>query len=601
MEEGPRRSNRVAKPLREPGFVYDSNSENYLVGNSSECLNQWSMSDAVIYRTPSTVSISEGYSSVTTTVSWVNSHTVPSVVNAVSRVQQFGGASPAVFSSASQDSNSNDEEFEVTSYVNKVHGKEQHSVQDVRRNSSTRFDYLELLSVSPTDRSNNISSMPSDAESTNRSNGAAACECEGDNSCSVCGVAGGSKSANESLDILQAMNKALDKIDNLVNDMESVKQFMCDTNKFMFECNSRMTRLESGASNLDTSQDESQRENRGKKLTKKTGDRGSKVEEEKERTLRLMNDKLDALDRGVHIESDKESLAEERGEENLPRLKKKMTNKQKLECKCKVATTLEKTGSTFPVEDSATTGRSDSSGNESETGARRRRRRKVKSGSNISKRPVIKTELWPHTIANEEDTIEVTSETITLAKFLNCFSYILSNCGRAEAAGRAVLLQAVSSVLECLPWTEARAFHNMIMFKIEQGTVSWTSDFESLAAQFLDKRVRLNLRAKGTSSSGASRSYAGKGFSKGVRNSGYNSNYYNSNNYGSRYNNSGNKSSVYSVVCRQWNVGTCSYGDNCKKWHACWTCAEAGKWGESHKSTTHGGSASRGRQDESRV
>ncbi|CAL4196203.1 unnamed protein product, partial [Meganyctiphanes norvegica] len=126
--------------------------------------------------------------------------------------------------------------------------------------------------------------------------------------------------------------------------------------------NSRMTRLESGASNLDTSQDESQRENRGKKLTKKTGDRGSKVEEEKERTLRLMNDKLDALDRGVHIESDKESLAEERGEENLPRLKKKMTNKQKLECKCKVATTLEKTGSTFPVEDSATTGRSDSSG-----------------------------------------------------------------------------------------------------------------------------------------------------------------------------------------------------------------------------------------------
>ncbi|CAL4065082.1 unnamed protein product, partial [Meganyctiphanes norvegica] len=138
MEEGPRRSNRVAKPLREPGFVYDSNSENYLVGNSSECLNQWSMSDAVIYRTPSTVSISEGYSAVTTTVSWVNSHTVPSVVNAVSHVQQFGGASSAVFWSASQDSNSNDEEFEVTSHVNKVHGKEQHSVQDVRRNSSTR-------------------------------------------------------------------------------------------------------------------------------------------------------------------------------------------------------------------------------------------------------------------------------------------------------------------------------------------------------------------------------------------------------------------------------------------------------------------------------
>ena len=62
------------------------------------------------------------------------------------------------------------------------------------------------------------------------------------------------------------------------------------------------------------------------------------------------------------------------------------------------------------------------------------------------------------------------------------------NCEEPEANGRAVLLHAVTSVLECLPWTEARTFHNLIMVKIEQGRIDWTTDFTDLGEKFLDKR-----------------------------------------------------------------------------------------------------------------
>ena len=81
----------------------------------------------------------------------------------------------------------------------------------------------------------------------------------------------------------------------------------------------------------------------------------------------------------------------------------------------------------------------------------------------------MKTELWPHTIAFEDDGEEVTSEDISLAKFLVYFTKIMVSCVEKEAAGRSVLLLAVSTVLECLPWKDARCFHNLMMLKIEQG------------------------------------------------------------------------------------------------------------------------------------
>ena len=157
----------------------------------------------------------------------------------------------------------------------------------------------------------------------------------------------------------------------------------------------------------------------------------------------------------------------------------------------------------------------------------------------------------------------------------------MTSCGKAEAAGRAELLHAVSSVLECLPWTDARTFHNLVMVKLEQGRLDWTADFSVMADQYLDKKVRQNLRGKssaaaatGTSinKSNSNRNY-GKGFST----------------RGGRFGSSSNKS-LYPLVCNQWNFGTCGYGDKCRKWHVCWSCAEAGKPGEFHRASSHSNS-----------
>ena len=118
------------------------------------------------------------------------------------------------------------------------------------------------------------------------------------------------------------------------------------------------------------------------------------------------------------------------------------------------------------------------------------------------KRPVVRTELWPHTIANEDDNEDVTSENITLARFLACYSYIMITCDEPpEVAGRAVLLHAIASVLECLPWKEARSFHNMIMVKIEQGRIDWDTNFAELGYQFLNRKLCLNMRSKSDSES----------------------------------------------------------------------------------------------------
>ena len=170
---------------------------------------------------------------------------------------------------------------------------------------------------------------------------------------------------------------------------------------------------------------------------------------------------------------------------DLKALRKRMTKEQRAACDRKLASRLKLAGASFPLEDT-----SSSSGTDSDSSGKRykiKSKKKVKSGSKVKKRPVIKTELWPHTIANEDDGEEVTSEDIGLAKFLSCFTYIMTNCGKTEAAGRGDLLHAVSSVLECIPWAEARTFHNLVMIKVEQGRIDWNADFALLAQQYLTR------------------------------------------------------------------------------------------------------------------
>ena len=245
-------------------------------------------------------------------------------------------------------------------------------------------------------------------------------------------------------------------------------------------------------------------------------------------------------------------------------------------------------------EESDSAGRTSGSTGTDTEGRRRHRRRKVKSGAKVKQRPVVKTEVWPHTIANEDDGEEISYKDISLSKFLSCFSFLMISCAEPEASGRSVLLHAVSTVLECLPWAEARIFHNIVMVKIEQGRLNWDSDFTTIADQFLDKKVRMSLRSRGYSAGNSSnfKPSRSRSFGKDFGNSSYE---YMNNTSSSKSNTS------ISVICRLWNNGICSFGASCKRWHVCLSCAEIGKLGEPHKAATHSISSANNNVPEQRV
>ena len=271
-----------------------------------------------------------------------------------------------------------------------------------------------------------------------------------------------------------------------------------------------------------------------------------------------------------------------------------MSRKQKAKCDKIVNSILNEVGVRIPEEvqvNSATSG--SGSGTDSDDGKSSiSRKQKVKSGAKVKKRPVIKTELWPHTIANENDGEEVSCENISLVKFLNCFSYILVTCGdRAETDGRAVLLHAITSVFEYLQWPDVRIFHNLIMTKIEQGRLDWSTDFTVLGTQFVDKKVRQSARQRGST--------ATRGSSSGQGNKGYGKTFGGNDNRFRQYSNrfSSNRNQYNSsLVCRLWNAGNCSFGADCKRWHCCLTCFDASKVEEtSHKAADCGNQAQRNR------
>ena len=199
---------------------------------------------------------------------------------------------------------------------------------------------------------------------------------------------------------------------------------------------------------------------------------------------------------------------------NAKNIKKKMSRKQRDRCSDKVAYRVRQTGTTFPDDDFLDP---DSSGKESDGGVCKHVK-KVKSGSKVKVRPVLRTELWPHTVINEEDGDDVDSETISLYKFFKGFSIILLECEGMQSHGRKILQKAIFSVLECLPWAEGRAFHNSTMLKLEQGRIGWDEDFEALADTFIERKVRAGLKPKqGASGSGYRPNFNNRGSGRGYR------------------------------------------------------------------------------------
>ena len=384
---------------------------------------------------------------------------------------------------------------------------------------------------------------------------------------------GGSKTSidgpSSDSNVLDAVMKALGKLDLITEEVKSNKKLISSLSHRMYNIESdRNSSDHNNAFHKDTVH-KSRHSERGAgslDLPAPLSDRAvpskskkDRVEFERDRTLHLLYDKLE--EREKHGATPSEDYTTE---EDLLGLKKKMPRKLKEESRLRAAYRLSQAGSTFPVEET-----SDCSGMESDVKSSDSvsRRRKVKSGAEVKTRPVLRTELWPHTIANEEEGEGVTSESITLATFLQYFTLIITTTKGIESSGRSLLLHAITKVIKKTSWETARLFHNLVMLKLEQGRIGWNADFIELADTYLNSKVQQLLKARPQAASGSS-----------GRISRYPS---------GRQNTNSRNSPGFFQVCYQWNEGTCSYGDKCKRLHVCRTCADSGKPGERHKSSIH--------------
>ena len=389
------------------------------------------------------------------------------------------------------------------------------------------------------------------------------CNCKSGELCTMCTVPSGSDRAN----LEGSVSNLLGKIHTLMSEVSKLS-------KFIKVQNDRIQKLEGKSVVTNGSCEESVSVSR----RRKSKNRKRKVRKEMSKNI---------SDSEVSFQGENDSVLSSRLSYSAVSKNKCQNNKQAY---------LSSVNCFYSEESDSESYKPGASGSESGDGKRRKRKRRVKSGAKVKLRPVVKTELWPHIIVNEEEGEDVTSKDIGLAKFLSCFTHIMvTSCQEAEAAGRAVLLHAVSTILEYLPWTEARSFHNLVMVKIEQDRINWSTDFLAMADQFLLRKVRMNLRARSSS--------AGNGHYNSFRNNNYGVKYGNSNirncdsNYNKNDNHKFNSQPLYSFLCKQWNAGACSYGVKCKRWHTCWSCAEMGKLGEPHKACSHDSAADRSKED----
>ena len=577
MAEDLGKGKRKPKPKRDQDFIYEEDS---IAPVPSEPLNVGS--DLNQCESNSVELISENISVIDNFNSVWKSQSAPyfslvqslpffnSALDLDNRSDSSSSAVPVVLDqSQSQIQNQN---FQTTSRVQfSLNSVNKQSAVIRRRNSSTKETYLDL--------EGNFFSFGSSSCVTDMS------ESEGAYAlpllCSVCG-----KGERDNCRVCNPTLRVASNSDNQVMvTLSAVLDQMSVLSQEIHRLNDRISAVES-KSDRESSSDQPRSSSKKKSCRKKKANR---VDEERERQHVVIQEQLRSLKRSKEKVDQDEELAEQLLLGDLGRL---MPKEKASQCSGRVASILRGVGASFPEDDSDGSSSSSSSGKESDATSRSKsRRKKVKSGAKIKKRPVIRTELWPHTIINEEDGGDVSSEDIILSKFLTGFTLIMASCGKVELLGRTALLRAVGMVLEVLPWTEARTFHNLVMIKIEQGKINWNHKFSLLANEFVDKKVRQNLRVRssysgGNSSSSSSRgSFAPRGRGRGSGAS-----------YGGRY--QGGPNRPLNLICWQWNNGNCTFGEGCRKWHCCRACAENGKWGESHQASTHQGAVPRNQSNQ---
>ena len=589
MAYATRSSKRVKKLRRDNEFAYDEATLNFLTERNNSEGDVWH--HRMTYGSTSADCIqpnSESFAGNNVINTWSTLNLLPPMIQqSSSSVNNIGGEVIDIavdVRSHGQLQNKSTQTARVTADRSQYSegARPRNNVRDFRgysTTSSTRLDFIgppfidpSFLCMSPTVHSD--SSEVYVEEVLNKMDNNNKCQqCAEGITCEVC------KARENDRDLRSQLTGALGKI-------RLLEEHMSRQNVTIMQQSDRLHSLETsrsessggesrGASSATNGKQKKSKGVDAAKVTKKL----VRIEEEGERQFKVVTEQLRCRDQ---LSFNLDESSEE--ELTMKDIRKKMSKKERERCNNKVSSRMKQAGATYPMADFETSNSSGTEYSEVESKFRvRSRRSKVKSGAKVKTRPVIRTELWPHTIANEEDGEDVTSEDISLAKFLSCFTCIMSSCGREESAGRARLLNAVSSVLECLPWAEARLFHNMVMVKVEQGRFEWTSDFLAMGDQFVDKKVRQNLRSKNLS---GGTGFNSKGPGKGSRNGRSYSNP--SNNYSNPSSNFQNRSrSSQPGVCRNWNFGTCTFAERCNRLHVCCTCADAGKPGEQHKASTH--------------
>ena len=611
MAEGFRKSTREVKLNRKEGFYYDEESlrplsqRNNRSDVTSDFCQRRAVSESVRAVSESDSVLSSDNSVVQALTSWSVLDKLPLYFNQYTFPYSDTDVpinSNAIITSASVSQSQYQSEYQAAPSVDGAvvqFSSPNVNIEAGCQKSSGRSDFFNLdnnyFSAS-------LSSVFSDmAENDNATERYKRCGCKlGEASgCPEC-------SDNSGRQLASLMEAAISKIDALSNQVRGL-----ETRVISLEGKSDIDSDARSASSVPSHRNV-QKSHKHKSVNKNS--KTSRIGEERDRSYKVVVNKMKK--QGKNKESEEEEVVSSgEGEEvDLHGIRSKMDKKQKKKVTSKVNARLGQAGAQstdddFGADSSAKSGNESSGESNGESNgessgessvsktssvskSRHRRRRKVRSGAEVKRRPVVRTELWPHTIAIENDGIEVTSEDIILSKFMSCFTSIMNECkSKTEAAGRSVLLQAIFTVLECLSWAEARTFHNIVMVKVEQDRISWKDDFAGLADDFIEKKVRQGLKSRGNGSqfrgNSGFRSY-GRGYG------GYNGRY--------RGRSSGNgRSAMYANICKMWNYGTCSYGDRCRFKHCCWSCHEAGKTGEDHKASTHrseGGSQNTGQNNQ---
>ena len=586
-----RRSKRTITIRKDPAFIYEEEYVNSVFKSNTEIEVNWQPRRCVEVEN-SLVPYSEAIQANNVSDStdailletWSELQNLPTYFNTEYYSLNNCNNELAINSSLSQSGYPNTREYECEGVVGGVTYENNTSAYgDSRKSSSTRFDFIDnnrfpFLSVSSLAHSS-TSDMGSENERGVLNKNVCSCGPGASALCTKCS----SSSADPLMNLMDVM---LGKLDSITRDVSSLKVGQCTINNRIQRLeheNDESTASDAGASSAGHSVAKA-RSPKDRLTKSKNKTKSDAVAIEKERQYQVLLEQILHRDRegGSSTWGNSQESPAEVESSDTSQKKKKKKKKQR---RSKGSSSGRKSAPRYPDNDPSESEDPESSEKESDGDQCCKGRRKVKSGAEVKKRPVLKTELWPHTLANEEEGHgdEVTSDNIKLSTFNKYFTkIIIKTKDKTEAIGRTALLHAISSILECLPWVEARNFHNLTMVKIEQKRLEWKADFAALGEEYLDRKVRLNLRTKGTSA-GSNDSYKSYGRSSNSANFNPNRSYNDVNKVNSnRFSNDFNRYKL-SLICHQFNAGACSYGDNCKRWHTCKSCATAGKIGEKHK------------------